>query len=81
MARGKGNRIFNVPSARFKAGQESMIAIAVVPPNGKLRVGSGKRPHRRPASRELEHYAGTRGQRGRKLPRGFQSVSSLSVEP
>ena len=79
MARGKGNRIFNVPATRFKAGQESMRALVVVPPHGKLRVGSGKR-HTVIRFRELEHYAGTRGQRGKKLPRGFQSVSSLSVE-
>ena len=56
-----------------------MLALVVVPPSGKLRVGSGKR-HTVIRFRELEHYAGTRGQRGKKLPRGFQSVSSLSVK-
>jgi len=79
MARGKGNKIYNIPGAKFRAGEESMVALAVVPPSGKLRIESGKR-HTTLRSRELEDYLGTRGQRGRKLPRGFQSVASVSVE-
>jgi len=79
MARGKGNKIFNIPGKAFKSGSESMVAIAVVPPKGKLRVDSGKR-HTTIKFSELDHYAGTRGQRGKKLPRGFQSVDRVHVE-
>ena len=79
MARGKGNKIYNVPGAKFKSGEESMIALAVLAPNQKLRVTSGKR-HTSVKYRELEDYLGTRGQRGRKLPRGFQNVNSVDVE-
>jgi len=79
MARGKGNKIFNVPSKAFKSGAESVVAVAVVPPNGKLRINSGKR-HTTIKFSELDHYAGTRGQRGKKLPRGFQTVDSVMVE-
>jgi len=78
MARGKGNKIFNIPGPRFAAGEESMVAVTVVPRGGKLRVESGKR-HTLIRHAELEDYLGARGQRGRKLPRGFQSVASLSV--
>jgi len=79
MARGKGNKIFNIPSKAFKSGSESVVAVAVVPPNGKLRINSGKR-HTTIKFAELDHYAGTRGQRGKKLPRGFQTVDSVMVE-
>ncbi|MBX2835675.1 MAG: DNA topoisomerase IV subunit A [Gammaproteobacteria bacterium] len=79
MARGKGNKIFNIPTAKFKSGEESLIAVAVVPPGGKLRIVSGRR-HTTIKFKELEHYAGNRGQRGRKLPRGFQNVSSVELE-
>jgi len=79
MARGKGNKIFNVPGPRFAAGEESMVAVAVVPRGGKLRVESGKR-HTLIRHVELEGYLGARGQRGRKLPQGFQKVAALSVE-
>ena len=79
MAKGKGNKIYNVPSAKFKSAEESMIALAVLSPNNKLRITSGKR-HTTIKYKELEDYLGTRGQRGRKLPRGFQSVQAIEVE-
>jgi len=79
MARGKGNKIFNIPGAAFRAGQESMIALAVVPPKARLRIDSGKR-HTTIRHAELEEYLGQRGQRGRKLPRGFQNVDRVTVE-
>jgi len=79
MARGKGNKIFNIPSKAFKSGAESVVAVAVVPPAAKLRINSGKR-HTTIKFAELDHYAGSRGQRGKKLPRGFQSVDSVYVE-
>lgn len=79
MARGKGNKIFNIPGKKFKAGEESMVALAVVPPKAKLRIDAGKR-HTTIKFAELEHYIGERGQRGRKLPRGFQNVDAISLD-
>ena len=79
MARGKGNKIFNIPGKKFKAGEESMVALAVVPQKAKLRILAGKR-HTTIKHAELEHYLGERGQRGKKLPRGFQSVDGISIE-
>ena len=79
MARGKGNKILNVPGAKLASGEESMAALAVVPAGGKLRIDAGKR-HTVIRWSELEHYVGERGQRGRKLPRGFQNVDGVSVE-
>jgi len=79
LSRGKGNRIFGITSKNFNAGTEFMTALAVVPKGGKLRIDSGKR-HTMIKFSELENYLGTRGQRGRKLPRGFQTVNSVLVE-
>jgi topoisomerase-4 subunit A len=56
-----------------------MIAVAVVSPAQKLRITSGKR-HTTLKFRELSDYLGTRGQRGRKLPRGFQNVDAVDVD-
>jgi len=79
MAKGKGNKIYNIPGARFKSGEESMKALAVLSAGEKLRITSGKR-HTTIKYRELEDYLGARGQRGRKLPRGFQNVQAVDVE-
>ncbi|HXU29203.1 MAG TPA: DNA topoisomerase IV subunit A [Thermoanaerobaculia bacterium] len=75
LARGKGVKILNL-SAKEK---ESIVALAVVPPSGHLKLHAGKRYLAfRPS--ELEPFAGKRAQRGAKLPRGFQNVGSLEVE-
>jgi topoisomerase-4 subunit A len=79
LPRGKGNKIFGVPSKKAASGEESLVAIAVVAPGQSLRVLSAGR-HMRLSYRELEDYRGERGQRGAVLPRGWRKVDELEVE-
>ena len=75
--KGKGNKIIEIPKA--KRGTERVVAVAVVPPGGKLAVKSGARTMTL-SFKELDAYLGSRGQRGGLLPRGWQKVDGLSVE-
>ena len=75
--KGKGNKIIEIPKA--KRGTEKVVAIAVVPPAGKLQVKSGARTMTL-SFRELDEYIGARGSRGGLLPRGWQKVDGLAVE-
>lgn len=79
LSRGKGNKLLNVPSATFKAGEEFLVAVKVVGHNDDLLVVAGLR-HLRMKPKDLRNYVGERARRGRKLPRGFQRVDSLVVE-
>lgn len=79
LARGKGNKLINVPSPAFKSRQEYMIAAQLLGPGDDLLVLAGQR-HLRMRYKDLEHYVGERARRGRKLPRGFQKVDALLVE-
>jgi topoisomerase-4 subunit A len=79
LPRGKGNKIIQIPPKRFAAGEEYMARIAVLPAGSDLTVHAGKRYMvLKPAN--LESFAGERGRRGRKLPRGFRNVDRLGVE-
>ncbi len=79
MARGKGNKIINVPSKLLKVGEEEVTAVAVIGEKQKLVVHSGKKYKvMKPA--ELEKYLGERGRRGLKLPNGYRKVDRLEVE-
>jgi topoisomerase-4 subunit A len=78
LARGKGNKIIGITSAKVASREEFMVGIAVVTPKDTLRVLSGKRYLNLNFS-ELEHYRGERGRRGNKLPRGFQKVDGMAV--
>ncbi|MCZ6640934.1 MAG: DNA topoisomerase IV subunit A, partial [Gammaproteobacteria bacterium] len=79
LSRGKGNKLLNIPSKTFRAGEEFLVAVAVIGQNDDLLVLAGLR-HLRMKSKDLENYVGERARRGRKLPRGFQRVDSLAVE-
>jgi topoisomerase-4 subunit A len=79
LAKGKGNKIINIPASRAASGEEIMVSAVVIGAEDTLLVFSGKRKLKLKGS-DLEHYQGERGRRGNKLPRGFQNVSGLGVE-
>jgi len=79
LPRGKGNKIFGIPSKKVAAGEEALLAIAAVAPGQALRILSGER-HMGLTYRELGEYRGERGQRGAVLPRGWRKVDGLEVE-
>jgi len=79
LARGKGNKIINIPSARVQAREEFVIALGVLSETDSIVIYAGKR-HLKLKFSELEHYQGERGRRGNKLPRGFQKVDKMEVE-
>jgi topoisomerase-4 subunit A len=79
MSRGKGNKIINIPSARLKAREEYVAALDCIQDGEKLTVYAGKK-HKTMKADEVDEFAGERGRRGRKLPRGYQKVERINVE-
>jgi topoisomerase-4 subunit A len=78
MARGKGVKIINVPSAKLKAREEYVAAMDLIQDGEKLTVYAGKK-HKTMKAGEVDEHAGERGRRGRKLPRGYQKVDRMEV--
>lgn len=72
LGRGKGVRIIHVKG-------EKVVGVAALPADGVLIVNAGKR-YLNMKKDDLEGYIGKRAQRGLKLPRGFQNVSSIEPE-
>jgi topoisomerase-4 subunit A len=79
LPRGKGNKIINIPSARLKAREEYVAAIDCIQQGDKLAVHAGKK-FKTMTTGEVSEFAGERGRRGLKLPRGFQKVERLEVQ-
>ncbi len=78
MARGKGNKLIGIPSARAAAREEFVAGLCVVTEGDTLQVTSGGH-YRNFKWSELEHFCGERGRRGSKLPKGYQRVTRLEV--
>ncbi len=79
LARGKGNKLISIPSARVQSREEFVVAVQVLRENDSLVVHAGKQ-HKAMKFSELEHYRGERGRRGNKLPRGYQKVDRMEVQ-
>ena len=79
LARGKGQKLINIPPRVFKAGEERVVAVAALGERNRLVVRAGGR-HTTVRFRDLANYLGSRAQRGRLLPRGLQRVDSISIE-
>lgn len=78
LSRGKGLKIIQIPPARVADRSEYVVAVAAVPAGMSLIVYAGQR-HLRMKAADLAHYAGVRGRRGNKLPRGFQRVTGVEL--
>ena len=79
LARGKGNKIINVPTAKLKAGDEHVVSIVALSEDMKLIIHAGKQ-HKTIRGDELKEYIGERGKRGKLLPKGYRNVSRLEVQ-
>jgi topoisomerase-4 subunit A len=83
LAKGKGNKLLNIPAKKYKSGEEKLIAAAVVPEEGNLQVYCGERMMTIKWD-DTDHYYGERALRGSLLPRGWRNVDRLvgvSTEP
>jgi topoisomerase-4 subunit A len=80
LAKGKGNKLINGPSKKYKSGEEKLVAIAVVPEGGHLQVQSGKRVMTIKWD-DSDDYYGERALRGRLLPQGWRKVERLEALP
>ena len=77
LARGKGIKLMNIPSAKAAKREEYVAGLAVISDGGVLLVYAG-RHHLRLKSAQVEQYSGERGLRGNKLPKGYEHVVRLA---
>jgi topoisomerase-4 subunit A len=80
MPRGKGNKIFDIPGKKAAAREETLTAVAAVPPNGKLVLWSGDKQKTLEWG-DLKDFRGQRAQRGAVLMRGWREIDRLEGLP
>ena len=79
LAKGKGVKLINVPAKLLKERKEYVLGATTFKKGQHVLVHAGKR-YLRLKGQDLESYSGERGKRGRKLPKGFQSVKAITTE-
>jgi topoisomerase IV subunit A len=78
MPRGKGNKIFGIPTKKALAREELLVAVAVLAPGQKLIVWCGER-NMTLTWKELDPHRGERAQRGAMLSRNYRKVDRLDI--
>lgn len=79
LAKGKGNKMLSIPSAKVATREEFVMDMAVLNDTQNLViVGDGKPFTLKPV--DWKNFVGERARRGNKLPRGCRSVKGLKVE-
>jgi topoisomerase-4 subunit A len=76
LAKGKGNKLLNIPIKKYQSGEEKLVAATVVPEDGNLQVYSGSRIMTIKWN-DTDQYYGERALRGSLLPRGWRTVDRL----
>ena len=76
LAKGKGNKLINIPGPKYKSGDEKMVAATVVQEDGSLEVYTGSRKMTIKWN-DLDDYYGDRALRGSLLPKGWRKVERL----
>jgi len=76
LAKGKGNKLINIPGPKYKSGAEQMVAAAVVAEDGHLEVHTATRKMTIKWN-DLDDYYGDRALRGSLLPQGWRKVERL----
>ncbi len=76
LAKGKGNKIMQIPTDKLKNREEYMAAVCAYPEDASIEITSGQRTLTLKPT-DLEHYVSERGRRGSMLPRGFRNVAFM----
>lgn len=79
LAKGKGNKLIQIPAEHLVTGADKVIAMLVFAPGATLKLLSGKR-HLCLKPSDVALFASARAKRGLPLPRGFQRVDGLLLD-
>lgn len=79
LAKGRGNKLINIPAKKYQSRDETLTAIAVVAEEASLQVHTETRTMTLKWD-DLDDYYGERGKRGGLLPKGWRKVLRLSSE-
>ena len=79
LGKGKGNKIINIPTAKFIAKEEFMAQAQLISLTSSLRIESGKR-FLSLKLKDLENYVSSRAKRGNLLPQGYRKVDKMLEE-
>ncbi|MBT8364816.1 MAG: DNA topoisomerase IV subunit A [Deltaproteobacteria bacterium] len=78
LAKGKGNKIIQIPPARLRRREEYLKLIDIIPDGAAIRIHAGKQSVRFTPG-NIAAFVSERGRRGKKLPRGYRKADRIEI--
>jgi len=78
LAKGKGNKLINIPKSSLASSEEVVYQAVVVSATDDIVIVNGKRQMTLTA-KMIQSYMGERGRRGQFLARGFRNFDKIMV--
>jgi topoisomerase IV subunit A len=78
LARGKGNKLINIPGRKYQAGEEKLVAATVLAEDSSLLIHTESRSMTLKWN-DVDDYYGERALRGSLLPKGWRKAVRLST--
>ena len=80
LAKGKGNKLINIPTKKFKSGEERLMAVAVIGEGDQLNVYRDKNSSMTLKWNDLQEFISDRALRGKNYSKKFKKAIHLTVE-
>tara|TARA_B100001057_G_scaffold268338_1_gene268461 strand:+ start:11608 stop:13893 length:2286 start_codon:yes stop_codon:yes gene_type:complete len=80
LAKGKGNKLINIPTKKFKSGEETLMAVAVIGEGDQLNVYRDKNSSMTLKWNDLQEFVSDRALRGKNYSKKFKKAIHLTVE-
>ncbi len=78
MSKGKGNKLIQIDKHELETGGDKVISMLVLKPGNKVEIHTGNKS-KVLSGKDLKHYEGGRGKRGKLLPRGMQKCTGANI--
>lgn len=80
LAKGKGNKLINIPTKKFKLGEEKLAGVAILKEGDNLNVYRDKNKPMTLKWKDLEEYVSERALRGKNYSKKFKRAIGLSLD-
>ena len=80
LAKGKGNKLINIPTKKFKLGEEKLTGVAILKEGDNLNVYRDKNKPMTLKWKDLEEYVSERALRGKNYSKKFKRAIGLSLD-
>jgi topoisomerase-4 subunit A len=80
LAKGKGNKLLNIPTKKFKLGEEKLAGVVIINEGDALQIYRDELNFMTLKWKDLQNFIGDRAHRGKNYSKKFKRATGLAVD-